>query len=263
MMHWFLKLSAQKEEDFTEELSLTLSSAQKSLWSQSESGSNRMGTTATLAYILWPRIYVIHAGDIRCYVLRDGQLEQITIAQRMVDDRIMTQEQAATSSFSHVLWNCVDWGRSCGTPQGCAIPITAWGSGAAVQQWSARNNQRRSNCDGVERVTRRGRFRESVGDQGERCGRTRQYYSNCWTLRVGLAARDRWHSFVPTLTNSTKAFDGLGANSAILVPTRLTRSSYCVPAAKSVIKRLSSATLIGLTMWAAKPASLVRRTSCG
>lgn len=114
MMYWFLKLSAQNEEDFTGELSRSLSSAQEALWSQSESGSNRMGTTVTLAYILWPKMYVIHAGDSRCYVSRDGELKQITtdhtVAQRMIDEKIMTQEEAATSPFSHVLWNCVGGG---------------------------------------------------------------------------------------------------------------------------------------------------------
>ena len=70
-----------------------------------------MGTTVTLAYILWPRMYVIHAGDSRCYVQRDGELIQLTkdhtVAQQMIDDEILTPKQAARSPFSHVLWNCV------------------------------------------------------------------------------------------------------------------------------------------------------------
>ena len=37
-----------------------------------------MGTTLTLAYLLWPRMYVVHAGDSRCYLLREGQLTQLT-----------------------------------------------------------------------------------------------------------------------------------------------------------------------------------------
>ncbi|MBB3210486.1 protein phosphatase [Rhodopirellula rubra] len=114
MMHWFLKLSSKNGDEFLDELSYSLSSAQEALWEQSGSDEGRMGTTVTLAYILWPRMYVIHAGDSRCYVLRDQKLQQITkdhtIAQRMVDEEVLTQKQADDSPFSHVLWNCVGGG---------------------------------------------------------------------------------------------------------------------------------------------------------
>ena len=47
-----------------------------------------MGTTLTMAYVLWPRLYVVHAGDSRCYLHRRGQFAQLTndhtVAQRMV-----------------------------------------------------------------------------------------------------------------------------------------------------------------------------------
>jgi PPM family protein phosphatase len=37
-----------------------------------------MGTTLTLAYVLWPRLYVAHAGDSRCYLSRQGQFSRLT-----------------------------------------------------------------------------------------------------------------------------------------------------------------------------------------
>lgn len=36
------------------------------------------GSTLTLAYVLWPDMYVVHAGSSRCYLFRDGYLRQIT-----------------------------------------------------------------------------------------------------------------------------------------------------------------------------------------
>src|SRR5512145_1749405 len=40
--------------------------------------SSRMGTTLTLAYIVWPNLYIAHVGDSRCYLLRQGRLLQLT-----------------------------------------------------------------------------------------------------------------------------------------------------------------------------------------
>ena len=37
-----------------------------------------MGTTLTAALIAWPHLYIAHAGDSRCYVLRNGRLMQLT-----------------------------------------------------------------------------------------------------------------------------------------------------------------------------------------
>lgn len=35
-------------------------------------------TAITLAYVMWPDLYVVHAGDSRCYIFRDDQLHRIT-----------------------------------------------------------------------------------------------------------------------------------------------------------------------------------------
>ncbi len=50
---------------------------------------SQMGTTLTLAFVLWPELFVVHVGDSRCYLLRDGRMRQITrdhtMAQEMID----------------------------------------------------------------------------------------------------------------------------------------------------------------------------------
>ena len=71
---------------------------------EQESGT---ATTLTMVFITWPRAYVVHVGDSRCYRLRDGQLELLTtdqtIAQAMVDAGVMTQADADRTEWKHVL----------------------------------------------------------------------------------------------------------------------------------------------------------------
>ncbi|MCM2372847.1 PP2C family protein-serine/threonine phosphatase [Aporhodopirellula aestuarii] len=114
MMHWFLKLSADDEQEFLDELSDCLKSVQKKIWAAGESDGRRMGTTVTMAYLLWPRMFVVHAGDSRCYLLRDGHLQQLTtdhtIAQKLIDSGGMSPDDDALKNWRHVLWNCVGGG---------------------------------------------------------------------------------------------------------------------------------------------------------
>jgi protein phosphatase len=57
--------------------------------------------------MLWPRAFIVHAGDSRAYRLRDGKLERMTMdqtmAQAMIDSGTMTREQAEASKFKNVL----------------------------------------------------------------------------------------------------------------------------------------------------------------
>ncbi len=70
-----------------------------------------MATTLTMVTIRWPKAYVVHVGDSRCYRLRDGQLEQMTrdqtMAQAMVDAGAFSPDQAEQSKLKHVLWSAL------------------------------------------------------------------------------------------------------------------------------------------------------------
>jgi protein phosphatase len=61
-------------------------------------GRGRMATTLTLWLGLWPHAYLLHVGDSRCYLYRDGQLTQVsrdqTMAQDLIDDGVLTQTKA-------------------------------------------------------------------------------------------------------------------------------------------------------------------------
>ena len=75
-----------------------------------ESG-NGMATTLTLMLFVWPRAYLLQVGDSRYYILRDGELTQIsrdqTLAQVLVDDGVFSRTEASKSPLSNVLSSAI------------------------------------------------------------------------------------------------------------------------------------------------------------
>ena len=70
-----------------------------------------MATTLTLYLGLWPRAFLLQVGDSRCYLLREGELNQIsrdqTMAQEMVDLGVMKKEEVAGTRLEHVLTSSI------------------------------------------------------------------------------------------------------------------------------------------------------------
>ncbi|HVA46892.1 MAG TPA: protein phosphatase 2C domain-containing protein [Pirellulales bacterium] len=112
-MHWCARLDDCDDEQVFAEWQQALRQCDQQVHAEGESRPERrgMGTTLTLAYVAWPNAYVMHAGDSRCYLLRDGQLQQVTtdhtLAQKFVEAGMIPAEQASRSRFSHVLWNAI------------------------------------------------------------------------------------------------------------------------------------------------------------
>jgi serine/threonine protein phosphatase PrpC len=69
--------------------------------------SRGMATTLTLYLGVWPRAYLLQVGDSRCYLLRDGELTQITrdqtMAQELVDLGALKPEDAPRTRLAHTL----------------------------------------------------------------------------------------------------------------------------------------------------------------
>ncbi len=67
----------------------------------------RMGTTAVLALRRHDRMFVAGLGDSRAYLIRDGNVQQLTVdhsvAQALVQSGALTAEEARHSPFQHVL----------------------------------------------------------------------------------------------------------------------------------------------------------------
>jgi serine/threonine protein phosphatase PrpC len=110
--HWPLQLDVAERDNFVQALQRMVQKTH-SLILQASASDGRlrgMGTTLTLAYILWPMMYVAHAGDSRCYLIRDGQARQLTrdhtVTSQLVEQG-MSEEQADQSGWGHVLYNAL------------------------------------------------------------------------------------------------------------------------------------------------------------
>ncbi len=110
-VHWFFQTGGEQEQDFVDGLKELLRDAHTRVLAESreDQSSAGMGTTLTMTYIHWPTMYVVHAGDSRCYLLRNGNARQITtdhtLARQMVEAGGLKPEDEATSRWSNVLWN--------------------------------------------------------------------------------------------------------------------------------------------------------------
>jgi len=66
-----------------------------------------MATTLTLYLGVWPRAYLLQVGDSRCYLLRNGELTQVTrdqtMAQELIDLGVMTPAAAAGTRYERTL----------------------------------------------------------------------------------------------------------------------------------------------------------------
>ena len=104
---------SEDEEDFSEALREGARECHEELRRLAEEQSEQRGmaTTLTLFLTVWPRAYLLQVGDSRCYLLRDGELTQITrdqtMAQEMVDLGVMKPEQVAGTRLEHTLTSSI------------------------------------------------------------------------------------------------------------------------------------------------------------
>ena len=67
----------------------------------------QLATTLTMFISVWPKAFLVQVGDSRYYVLKDGELSQIsrdqTVAQELVDVGALRPEQAARTRWAHAL----------------------------------------------------------------------------------------------------------------------------------------------------------------
>jgi protein phosphatase len=74
-----------------------------------------MGTTLTAIMYEGGRMHVVHAGDSRCYLFRDGALRQLTEDHSWIAEQVrqgnMTEAEARESKFRHVITRSVGFER--------------------------------------------------------------------------------------------------------------------------------------------------------
>ena len=130
-MHCYYSVDLEDEERFPRALEEAALRVHLDIQRSSPTGPLQayMATTLTLWIGVWPRAYLLQVGDSRCYLLRNGELMQIsrdqTFAQDLVDRGVFRRSDALASPFTNVLSS------SLGGPQ--AAPIVThmqqeWGN---------------------------------------------------------------------------------------------------------------------------------------
>jgi protein phosphatase len=66
-----------------------------------------MATTLTMWLSSWPRAFLLQVGDSRCYLLRQGELAQLTrdqtMAQELIDLGVLTPADASNTNYATTL----------------------------------------------------------------------------------------------------------------------------------------------------------------
>ncbi len=107
-----------REGDFDsllDKVSRAIHTANAIIYSEAQDKHVSMGSTAVALVLKDERFAVMWAGDSRCYVLRDGQLHQLsrdhTRVQEMIDRGLLTPEQSVGHPMGHVLSRAVGVGK--------------------------------------------------------------------------------------------------------------------------------------------------------
>jgi len=102
-----LKEGERGEAQFLQELQKAMLDADKHV-REDAAGT---ATTLTMVMAMWPRAYLIHVGDSRCYRLRNGVLELLstdqTMAAALVEAKALTPLQAEKSQWRDVLMSAL------------------------------------------------------------------------------------------------------------------------------------------------------------
>jgi PPM family protein phosphatase len=139
-MRCFHASGASEEKELFESLRTAAFDAHAAVKAESEARSTNlpMATTLTIAFAVWPRLYVVQVGDSRCYFYWDGVLRQVTrdqtVAQDLVDAGVLRAEDAGRSPLNNVLARAIGAGEATPdvtmldiSPRGCVVLLCSDG----------------------------------------------------------------------------------------------------------------------------------------
>jgi PPM family protein phosphatase len=112
-LKWFLHLSGHDEHALLAELRQSLERADQTVIERARSNPalHGMGTTLTMAYSVATDLYIVHAGDSRAYLFREGELEQLTsdhtLVQTLIDGGAISPEDAKRHLRRNVVTNVI------------------------------------------------------------------------------------------------------------------------------------------------------------
>lgn len=114
-LQWLFSMGSEPRAgvDFLNEMGAALRSADARVCAEAarSPGKRDMGTTLTMAYRYGAWLFVVHAGDSRCYLLRDDKLHRITrdhtLVSEMVRRGVLGAEEAGQHELRHIVTNAV------------------------------------------------------------------------------------------------------------------------------------------------------------
>jgi serine/threonine protein phosphatase PrpC len=112
-LKWFFDSNRQEAQQVLVQFQAALRQADARILEESAGHAelSGMGTTVTMAYHLDAQLCVVHVGDSRAYLYRDGDLHQLTQDHTLMADMLrrgeIRPEQVAQHRFRHVITNVV------------------------------------------------------------------------------------------------------------------------------------------------------------
>jgi protein phosphatase len=108
---WTVRVNPREEEELREKADVFFRVLNQSILRHA--GENPrlagMGTTLTVCYTTGDQLFVLHAGDSRAYLLREGTFERLTrdhnLAQLLIDTGIASPDSPEARKTRHVLTN--------------------------------------------------------------------------------------------------------------------------------------------------------------
>jgi protein phosphatase len=110
---WFFQLKGPEERSVLTDFQSALQQTDARLFEEARRQPDLwgMGTTLTMAYSLGRDLFLVHVGDSRCYLFRQGQLHQVTndhtYVQELLDRGCLRPEEACRHKMRHVITNVV------------------------------------------------------------------------------------------------------------------------------------------------------------
>jgi PPM family protein phosphatase len=112
-LSWFFLLQGGAEHNVLKEFQAALQQADAQVCR--EAAQHRelagMGTTVTIAYSVGSRLFVVHVGDSRCYLLHGSEFQRVThdhtLVAEMISRGALQPEDAAHHRLRHIITNVV------------------------------------------------------------------------------------------------------------------------------------------------------------
>jgi protein phosphatase len=112
-LKWFFHLQGPEADHVVADFEAALREADARVFEEASDRAelSGMGSTVTVAFLLNDSLFIVHAGDSRCYLSREGELHQLTrdhtLVQELVEFGAIAAESASRHKLRHVVTNVV------------------------------------------------------------------------------------------------------------------------------------------------------------